>query len=157
MRHTAVVHGTGEAAGALAAALEGAGVRVYRAAGDPLDEASVQAEMDGVAAAAGGLDIAVVVPLREDVDGVRLVDATVADVVRPIVARLASAYIGARSAARLMARQGSGLVLVLDDGGGPAGAAVAALVCALDTELTSHGVRCLRARPQPTGSGVAGA
>jgi len=77
----------------------------------------------------------------------------------PIATYTRSTFLTARSAARPMVAQGSGVILTVTStpsrsgtpmigGGGPAMAAVEALIRDLSAELAPHGVRVIGLRPQ---------
>jgi NAD(P)-dependent dehydrogenase (short-subunit alcohol dehydrogenase family) len=96
------------------------GGRVGVAALDTLDEQAVQQHANDVVEQAGGIDVAFNLTTRNDVQGTRLLEMDVEDFLRPTVVGLRSNYITARAAARHMVQRGSGVILMLTSGSGPA-------------------------------------
>jgi 3-oxoacyl-[acyl-carrier protein] reductase len=120
---------------------------------DALDEAAVDAHADAVAAA-GSLDISLNVITHGDVQGIPLVEMSLADLEAPVHAAVRTMFLTARAAARHMIRQGSGVILVFGGYGDPTrdyhlgGLQVAfqaqeALRNNLAAELGRHGIRVL--------------
>jgi NAD(P)-dependent dehydrogenase (short-subunit alcohol dehydrogenase family) len=68
----------------------------------------------------GGIDVSFNLIPRGDVQGTRLVGLDVDDFLRPSVNGLRSNFLTARAAARRMVRRGSGVILMLTSGSGPA-------------------------------------
>jgi NAD(P)-dependent dehydrogenase (short-subunit alcohol dehydrogenase family) len=121
---------------------------------DALDEQAVDEHARAVAAQAGGIDVSFNLITRGDVQGIPLVDMTVADLTRSVTTGLTSNFLTARAAARHMIEQGSGVVLTLTSGsasGGapmmgstsPADAATESFMRSLAAEVGPHGVRVL--------------
>src|SRR4051812_32215771 len=78
---------------AVAAAIRAAGGRVETAVVDALDEVSVDAHADRVAAAAGGIDVAFNAISHGDVQGTAMVEMSLADYARPIETGLRTTFI----------------------------------------------------------------
>ena len=135
---TAVVYGGGgRVGGAVARAFAGEGARVFlagrsrgpleavasdiRAAGwsaelahvDALDERSVDAHADAVAAEAGGIDVAFNAISHGDVHGLGLLELPFEDFARPVATALRSQFLTTRAAARHMTRRGSGVIMTV--------------------------------------------
>lgn len=168
---TAIVYGGGGAIGAgIARTFTDEGARVYlvgrgrealdavaRETGaqvavlDVLDEAAVQEHARSVVAETGRLDVSLNLVTRGDVQGVPLLEMATEDYVRPVTTGLTANFITARTAARHMVGQGSGVILALDSGSahgspmmggtGPADAATDTLVRNLALEVGPAGVR----------------
>lgn len=168
----AIIYGAGGSiGGAVAKAFAEAGARVFLAGRtrapldavaasisstdvavvDALDEHAVDAHAAAVASEAGTIDISFNLTTRGDVQGIPLVDMTTADFLRPITNGITAAFITARAAARVMVKQGSGVILALDSrsaggspmmgGTGPADGALDSLVRNLALELGPAGIR----------------
>jgi 3-oxoacyl-[acyl-carrier protein] reductase len=183
-----VVYGGGGAVGgALARAFADAGARVHLAGRsiarlqavaddigdaarvaevDALDEASVAAHADAVAAAAGGIDVAVNAVSYPFVHDTPFAELTVADVMQPIDAFLRTNLITARAVARHMTARGSGAILTLSSGAsrtlspgsigfGTTCAAIEAMTQRLAVELGPSGVRVVCLRPHLIADGPA--
>jgi NAD(P)-dependent dehydrogenase (short-subunit alcohol dehydrogenase family) len=99
-----------------------------------------------VASSAGSIDVSFNLISRGDVQGMPLVDMSVADLMRPVTAGLTTQFLTAKVAARQMAEQGSGVILSLTSGSskgsarmmggtGPADAAVEAFMRSLAAEV----------------------
>ncbi|OLB79305.1 MAG: 2-hydroxycyclohexanecarboxyl-CoA dehydrogenase [Actinobacteria bacterium 13_2_20CM_2_71_6] len=119
---------------------------------DALDERAVDEHARAVAAEAGSIDVSFNLISRGDVQGIPLVDMTVADFTRPITNGVLSSFLTARAAARHMIPQGSGVILHLTSGSsagampgmggtGPADAATENFMRYLAAEVGPHGVR----------------
>ncbi|GLQ52794.1 SDR family NAD(P)-dependent oxidoreductase [Devosia nitrariae] len=139
----AIIHGAGgKIGGATARAFAREGARLYlagrtldkvkavadeiTAAGgtaeatevDALDEAAVRAHADDVAKKAGRIDLTFnAVWIRGDLQGTRLIDMQVEDVLTPITVAARTHLITAVAAARHMVEQGSGTILTLSSSG----------------------------------------
>ncbi|MFD0685203.1 SDR family NAD(P)-dependent oxidoreductase [Actinomadura fibrosa] len=150
----ATVHLTGRTRGPLdevAAAITESGGHAEAAVVDALDEDAVRAHAQDVADRTGHLDISLNLITRGDVQGVPLTELPTADFLQPITTGVTTNFITARTAARLMAAQGSGVILTLNSGSaqgspmmggtGPADAAIDALVRNLAQEVGPSGVR----------------
>lgn len=96
------------------------GGRAQVAALDTLDEGAVQQHAESVKQQDGGIDIAFNLTTRGDVQGTRLLDMDVEDFLRPTFTGLRSNYITGRAVARHMVERGSGVILMLTSGSGPA-------------------------------------
>jgi NAD(P)-dependent dehydrogenase (short-subunit alcohol dehydrogenase family) len=105
---------------ALADGLTAAGGRVHIAALDTLEERAVEQHARSVVDQAGGIDVAFNLTTRGDVQGTRLLEMDIEDFLRPTVIGLRSNFITARAAARSMVERGSGVILMLNSGSGPA-------------------------------------
>jgi NAD(P)-dependent dehydrogenase (short-subunit alcohol dehydrogenase family) len=121
---------------------------------DALDEQAVDEHTRTVASLAGGIDVSLNLISRGDVQGIPLIEMTTADFTRPITTGITANFITARSAARHMIEQGSGVILALDSGSangsplmmggtGPADAATDTFVRSLAAEVGPHGIRVL--------------
>jgi NAD(P)-dependent dehydrogenase (short-subunit alcohol dehydrogenase family) len=137
---------------AVAAAVGAVGGRAGTAVLDALDEPAVDDHAASVAAAAGSIDISMNLISMRDVQGIPLVDMTLADFERPVLTMLRSTFLTARAAARQMIRQGGGVVLMFGGyGDPPRGHHVGGLQVAfqaldafrrnLAAELGPHGIR----------------
>jgi NAD(P)-dependent dehydrogenase (short-subunit alcohol dehydrogenase family) len=104
----------------LQAAAKDIGEKAHVAVLDALDERAVQAHADEVVQRAGSIDISFNLISRGDVQGTRLLDMDVEDFVRPTETGLRSNFITARAAGRHMVQRGSGVILMLNSGSGPA-------------------------------------
>jgi NAD(P)-dependent dehydrogenase (short-subunit alcohol dehydrogenase family) len=105
---------------ALADQIAAQGGRACVAALDTLDEQAVQQHANQIVDKAGRIDIAFNLTTRNDVQGTRLLDMDVEDFLRPTLIGLRSNYITARAVARHMVQRGSGVILMLTSGSGPA-------------------------------------
>ena len=97
-----------------------AGGRAYVATLDTLDEQEVEEHARSVVEQAGGIDVSFNLTSRGDVQGTRLLDMQVEDFLRPTTTGLRSNFITARASARHMVQRGSGVILMLTSGSGPA-------------------------------------
>jgi NAD(P)-dependent dehydrogenase (short-subunit alcohol dehydrogenase family) len=147
--------------------IERAGGLVATAIVDAFDEAAVVRHAEAVVEAAGSLDVsfnAVAVAHLQ----LALADLSVEQIVDPIAGRVATHLLTARTAARHMIAQGSGVILTISadaarltypniGGFGIACAAVEGLTRALAAELGPHGIRvvCLRSMGSPESHDVA--
>jgi NAD(P)-dependent dehydrogenase (short-subunit alcohol dehydrogenase family) len=121
---------------------------------DALDEQAVEEHARNVVSQAGSIDISFNLISRGDVQGVPLIDMSVADLTHAVISGLQANFITARAAGRYMVKQGSGVILMLTSGSSsgaipmmgstpPADAAQEALMRSLAAELGPHGVRVL--------------
>ena len=133
---------------AAAAAVPGAEIAVF----DALDEAAVDAHAADVARRTGRIDVSFNLISRGDAQGTPLVQMQVADLMRAVDNGLRSNFLTARAAGRVMATQGSGVILHLNSASGPgafpgmgstgpADAATEAMFRYLAAELGPSGVR----------------
>jgi 3-oxoacyl-[acyl-carrier protein] reductase len=185
---TAVIYGGGGAVGgAVARAFADAGARVHLAgrtrarleavakdigdaAGvaevDALDGRAVADHADQVAAATGGIDIAVNAVSFPFVHGRPFAEVAVEEVMHPIDGFLRTNLITAQAVARHMTARRSGTILTLSTGAsrvvtpgsvgyGTAGAAVEAMSQRLAVELGPSGVRVVCLRPHAIADGPA--
>ncbi|MER6945257.1 SDR family oxidoreductase [Nonomuraea sp. NPDC000554] len=130
-----------------------AGGRAEVAVLDALDEQAVDEHARAVVAQAGSIDVSFNLVTRGDVQGIPLVEMTVADLLRPVTTGLTANFVTARAAARQMIQQGSGVILALDSGSahaspmmggtGPADGALDSFVRNLAMEIGPQGVRVL--------------
>jgi NAD(P)-dependent dehydrogenase (short-subunit alcohol dehydrogenase family) len=135
----------------VAADIGAAGGQAEVAVVDDLDERAVDEHAQAVAAKAGSVDVSFNLVIRGDVQGIPLVDMTVADFTRAITTGITANFITARAAARHMIAKGSGVILALDSGSahgspmmgstGPADAATDTFIRNLAAEVGPHGVR----------------
>jgi NAD(P)-dependent dehydrogenase (short-subunit alcohol dehydrogenase family) len=175
---TAVIYGGGGAiGGAVARAFAAAGARVHLAGRtrarleavargigaevavvDALDESAVAEHADAVAAAAGGIDIALNAVSFPYVSGTPFADLAVDDVMHPIDSFLRTNLITAMAVARHMTARGSGAILTLSTVGsrfarpgnlgyGTTCAAIEQMTQRLAVELGPSGVRVVCLRP----------
>lgn len=181
----AVIHGGGGAiGGAIARAFAREGARVYLAGRtrekldavaadidaadvavvDALDERAVDEHAEAVAAAAGGIDVAVNAVGIMHVQGTPLAELSFEDYAHPIVAYTRTHFLTARAAARHMGPGGAiltvstpGARLVIPGilGFGVACAAIEALSRLLASELGDAGIRVVCLRPDAIPEAVA--
>ena len=141
---------------AVAESIRSAGGAAETAVVDALDEAAVDALADRVVAEAGSLDISFNLIDVQDVQGTPLAEMSWEDFDKPVATALRSTFITARTAARQMIRQRSGVILTFGGGGGRnpirhysiggfivALAAVDTLRRQLAAELGEYGIRVL--------------
>jgi 3-oxoacyl-[acyl-carrier protein] reductase len=185
---TAAIYGGGGAVGgAVARAFADAGARVYLAgrsrarhekvandiggaAGvaevDALDERAVSAHADSVAAAAGGIDIALNAVSFPFVHDAPFAELAVEEVMHPIDAYLRTNLIMAKAVARHMIARRSGTILTLSAGAsriatagslgyGTTCAAIETMTQRLAVELGAGGVRVVCLRPHLIADGPA--
>lgn len=119
---------------------------------DVSDEDSVAAHMADVRDRSGRVDVCFNLAARGDVQGIPLVDMRLEDFMAPITTGLTQTFVTARTAARMMAEQGSGVILALTSGSsrgvnpgmggtGPSDAATEAFLRYLAKETGPRGVR----------------
>src|SRR5262245_13239280 len=154
-REGATVHRVGrtrERLDAVAKDIQSAGGSAKVAVLDALDEQAVDEHLQGVADAAGGIDVSFNLITRGDVQGTPLVEMATDDMLRAPAAGLRSNFITARAAARRMIQRGSGVILHLNSASGagampgmgstgPADAATESFMRYLAAEAGPHGVR----------------
>jgi NAD(P)-dependent dehydrogenase (short-subunit alcohol dehydrogenase family) len=151
-RRGATVHLTGRTADtleALAAGIRAEGGKAEAAVVDAHDEEAVESHAERV----GRIDVSLNLVPRGDVQGIPLVDMSVADLTRAVTSGITTNFITARAAARRMIAQGEGLILALDSGSmhgspmmgstGPADAALDTFVRNLAMEIGPSGVRVM--------------
>lgn len=137
---------------AVAAEIRAAGGKAEVAVVDVLDAAAVDRQVAAMVDTVGSLDISFNLMHRGDVQGIPLIDMTTDDLLRAVTNGLVAHHHTARAAARQMAKQGSGSILMLTSGssnGGtpmmgstsPADAAMEALMRSLAAEVGPSGVR----------------
>lgn len=145
----------------LADDIRAAGGRAHAAQVDALDEQAVNTHLETLFAESGRLDIsfnAVGIPDAE-ILGIPLIDLDLAQFCLPITSYTASYFLTARTAARRMIANKSGVIMTvtalhsrtgipLVGGYAPAQAAKEALTRSLSAELAPHGVRVVGLRPQ---------
>lgn len=150
---------------ALAKEIDPTGKRAHSAAVDSLDEAAVNAYVDGVVRDAGGVDIILnaIGPKPQEYGGGRnALDITVDEYMTPLTTVVRSNFITAMAAARHMKEQGSGVIMFVTgsparphtEGATAIGAAFASLenlARHLAIELSPAGIRpvCLRSSAMP--------
>jgi 3-oxoacyl-[acyl-carrier protein] reductase len=141
----------------VAADIRAAGGRAETAEVDALDEQSVDAHADAVAAQAGSIDICLNVISHGDVQGTPFVEMAVEDYLRPVVTAVRTTFLTSRAAGRHMVRQRSGVLLAFGGSGDPprdyylgglqvAFDAIEAMRRQLSSELGRHGVRFVTLR-----------
>jgi 3-oxoacyl-[acyl-carrier protein] reductase len=156
-RLTQVAEDIGDAGGAAAADVAVAEV-------DVLDGDAVAQHADAVAAAEGGIDIALNAASFPFVHGTPFLETPVDEVMRPIDAFLRANLITAQAVGRHMARRGSGTILTLSTGAsrfaaagtlgyGTTGEAIETISQRLAVELGPHGVRVVCLRPHAIADG----
>ncbi len=101
-------------------AADSLGEQVHVAVLDALDERAVEEHAARVVSEFGGIDVSFNLISRGDVQGTRLLDMSLDDFLAPTVNGLKSNFITARAAARHMVDRGSGVILMLNSGSGPA-------------------------------------
>ncbi|HTJ38676.1 MAG TPA: SDR family oxidoreductase [Dactylosporangium sp.] len=151
-RRGATVHLTGRTAAtleALAARIREQGGKAEAAVVDAYDEAAVEEHAESV----GRIDVSLNLVPRGDVQGIPLVDMSVAELSRAVTNGITTNFITARAAAQRMVTQGEGVILALDSGSangspmmgstGPADAAIDTLVRNLAIELGPRSVRVM--------------
>jgi NAD(P)-dependent dehydrogenase (short-subunit alcohol dehydrogenase family) len=139
---------------AVAADIKASGGAAEVAVLDVLDGHAVEEHALTVVSRAGSIDISFNLISRGDVQGIPLVDMTVADLTRAVVTGLTANFNTARAAARRMIEQKSGVILMLTSGTSevtppmmgstaPADAAMEAFMRTLAAEVGPQGVRVL--------------
>jgi 3-oxoacyl-[acyl-carrier protein] reductase len=137
--------------------IRSAGGRAEVAQVDALDERAVTTHADQVVKAADTLDISFNLINIGDVQGTPLIDMAAEDFVRPVRTAMHTQFLTATAAGRIMARQGSGVVLTLTatpggigypltGGFAPACAAIETFATNLAAELGPRGVRVVNIR-----------
>jgi NAD(P)-dependent dehydrogenase (short-subunit alcohol dehydrogenase family) len=161
-REGAVVHLAGRTAGTLCAVTDditAMGGHAHPAVVDALDEAQVEAHAAAVAERSGRLDVSVDVISDQDVQGTPMAEMAVEDYLRPIEVAVRSKFLTARTAARRMIPQRSGVIMTFGGtfdwrvarkfhvgGIGATFDAVEAMRRQLACELGPHGIRVLTLR-----------
>lgn len=146
-------------------AISAAGGTAEGARVDACDERAVEKHLGDVAEKAGGIDVLFDAIGMDDVQGALLLDMPFEDFAQPVVKATRSQFLTARAAARLMVRQGSGVILSITvppspepyhGGFGVACAAVEGLWRSLASEVGPLGVRLviLRSAGSPDAPGV---
>lgn len=105
---------------AVAEGIASGGGRAHVAVVDTLDEHAVEEHARSVVDQAGSIDVSFNLTSRGDVQGTPLLDMQVEDFLHPTMTGLRSNFITARATARHMVRRGSGVILMLTSGSGPA-------------------------------------
>lgn len=157
-RDGARVHLTGrtrETLDKVAAEITAAGGQAEVAVLDALDEDAVVAHAQSVVDNFGSLDVSLNLVSRGDVQGTPLTEMSVADFVRPVTTGTTANFITARTAARHMAAQGSGVILAVNSGSGHAGSPMMGGTGPTDAALDSL-VRNLAIENGPSGVRVLG-
>jgi 3-oxoacyl-[acyl-carrier protein] reductase len=143
---------------AVAAEIRATGGAAEAAAVDALDAAAVDSYVEGVVADAGRLDVSFNLISVDDVQGTPLVEMDYAEFAQPVEIALRSTFLTATAAARQMARQeDGGVILALGGSGDPvpnysiggfqvALHAVEAMRRQLSSELGRDGVRFVTLR-----------
>ena len=178
----AIIYGAGGSiGGAIAKALAGAGARVFvtgrnlssvqkaadeilasggsaeAAQVDALDEKAVNDHIDKIVHKAGTVDISFNAIGLEVVQNMPLIDMTVEDFVRPVTIAMRSHFLTATAVAKVMMKQGSGVILSLTATPGgigyPLTAGFAPACCAMESfsrnlasELGMYGIRVVNIR-----------
>jgi len=152
---------------AVAAEIAAAGGRAEVAPVDALDPDAVRRHFGGIVARAASVDISINLIDLGDAQGALLSEMNVEHFMLPIVTAMRTHFLTATAAARVMAAQGSGVILALtanaphgafpDVGGfGTACVAIEEFCKQLASEVGRHGVRvvCLRSAGSPDARGV---
>lgn len=105
---------------AVAAAVAADGGKAHVAVLDALDEHAVEEHARSVVDRAGCIDVSINLTSRGDVQGTRLLEMNVDDILQPITVGARSNFITARTAARHMVQHGSGVILMVTSGSGEA-------------------------------------
>jgi 3-oxoacyl-[acyl-carrier protein] reductase len=140
-----------------------AGGKAETAGLDAMDEGAVDRHADDVSARAGGIDIAVNAVGVAHVQGTPFAELSYDDYAHPITAYTRTNFVTAKAVARHMAKQGSGVILLIAPGpgarmsgrgflgNGVSAAAVEAISRILAGELGPSGIRvnCLRPHAIP--------
>jgi NAD(P)-dependent dehydrogenase (short-subunit alcohol dehydrogenase family) len=141
---------------AVALEIQAAGGAASAEALDVLDEAAVTRHAQAVVDEAERIDVAANLTSRGDVQGTRLLELEVEDLLRPVAVGLRANFITARACARHMVEAGSGVLLMVTSGSGgaatppevwpmggtgPADAAVESFMRYLGAEVGPRGVR----------------
>jgi NAD(P)-dependent dehydrogenase (short-subunit alcohol dehydrogenase family) len=122
-----------------------AGGKAETAEVDAMDERAVERHADGMAARAGGIDIAVNAVGIAHVQGTPFAELSFEEYAHPITAYTRTNFLTAKAVARHMAQRGSGVILLLAPGpgarmsGGVLGTGPAAAVEALSRILAGTG------------------
>jgi len=143
---------------AVARDIESAGGKAETAQVDVFDQGAVDRHADGVAAAAGGIDIALnAVSVPHD-QGTLLADLSLAEFMRPIDGFLRALFITSQAVARHMGGERPGVILTLSEPGaklavggilghGVSAAGKETFARLLAVELAPRGVRVVGIRP----------
>lgn len=154
----AVIYGAGGSiGGAVARAFAREGARLFLtgrtlAKVDALDERAIEDHLTSVIDRAGRIDISLNVITHGDVQGIPLVEMSVADFEQPVVTAVRTTFLTARAAARRMIGQGSGVILAFGGEGDPlpgyhlgglqvAFSAIESIRRSFASELGKHGLR----------------
>lgn len=124
---------------------------------DALDEKMINNFIDTVVKKAGGIDISFNAIGIEDKQGIALADMSLSDFIRPVNLAMQTQFITATAAARVMIKQGRGVILSITatpggigyamvGGFGPACAAIESFSRDLGAEVGVHGVRVVNIR-----------
>ena len=152
-----LTHRRQSAAAQVAELIRAAGGRAEASEVDALDPGAVRAHAQRVAEQAGSVDVSFNLISMADTQDVPLVDMDAEDFVRPVRTAMLTQFLTGTTAARIMARQGHGVILTLTatpggigyplvGGFGPACCAVEAFARNLATELGPQGVRVVNLR-----------
>ena len=141
--------------------IEAAGVHAEVAVLDALDGQAVDDHVGETVERAGSIDVSFNAISIRDVQLIPLVEMSFEDFMLPISTGATTHFLTATSAARHMARQGSGVILILSSsavrayvsgvyvgGFGIAGTAIEALTKQLAAELGPQGIRAVCLRPE---------
>src|ERR1700760_3833028 len=140
---------------AVAEEITAGGGTAHAAQVDALDEQAIERHAAGVAAAAGQIDVLFNALGMEDVQGPPLTEMAADDFTHPVITAARTQFLTARAVARLMARQGSGVIMSITAEPTPATgmggfmaacAVVEALWRGLACELGPHGIRLVIVR-----------
>jgi NAD(P)-dependent dehydrogenase (short-subunit alcohol dehydrogenase family) len=136
----------------LAEAIRASGGQAEAAAVDALDERAIEHHLDGVIARAGRVDISFNVITHGDVQGLPLLEMSLADFEQPVVTAVRTTFLTARAAGRRMVGKGGGTILAFGGMGDPlpgyhlgglqvAFSAIESIRRSFASELGPHGVR----------------
>ncbi len=141
----------------VAGEIRAAGGRAETAELDALDERAVNEHADGVAAAAGGIDISFNAISHNSVHGTPMAEMALGDFAGEIITTVTTQFLTARAAARHMIPRGSGVILAFGGSGDPlrdyyiggtqvSFEAVEQMRRQLSAELGRHGIRVVTLR-----------
>jgi len=124
---------------------------------DAMDEKAIHDHLDKVVAQAGTVDISFNLIDLQVIQGMPLTDMAMADFIRPVTIAMQSHFLTATAAARVMMKQGTGVILSLTAtpgavaypgvaGFGPACSAIECFYKNLAAEAGAYGVRAVNIR-----------
>jgi 3-oxoacyl-[acyl-carrier protein] reductase len=117
--HVHLAGRTRETLDAVAERIRATGGAAETAIVDALDEASVDAHADAIAAGGGGIDISLNVIAHPYTHGTPMIEMTPEDYLDPVSVAVRTTFLTARAAARQMVARGSGVILAFGGTGDP--------------------------------------